>query len=235
METKLFLLLFALVSVRSWPAAAFPVWLDGPPNSGTNTITLAPGWSLIANPLFHLRGTTLRDAIPDNTVGELFKQAPRGTVLLKFDNATQRFTRKNVFQHGRWSNPSETLAPGEGAFLFNPMRRPLAISFTGNWWSGTVSIPAGLSLISSPGPGAINFAPPPPETMPPGPFARNGVNFNPEEGDVVYTCDHASGRFQSHRFNNGGWDVLPSVLVGEACFVYTTNPRLIQYTGPWPR
>src|SRR6266516_618949 len=118
MNAKPLLLLFALISLMTWLAAAQPVWLDGPPNLATNTMTLPPGWSLIANPLFHLRGTTLRDAIPDNTVGELVKQAPRGTVLLKFDNATQRFTRKNVFQRG-------TLAPGEGAFLFNPTRGPL--------------------------------------------------------------------------------------------------------------
>src|SRR6266511_117306 len=147
MNAKPLLLLFALVSVITWPAGAQPVWLDGPPNLATNMLTLPPGWSLIANPLFHLRGTTLRDAIPDNTVGELFKQAPRGTTILKFDNATHRFTRKNVFQHGRWSNPHETLAPGEGAFLFNPTHGPLAVSFTGNWWYGAFSLTAGLSLI----------------------------------------------------------------------------------------
>ena len=62
MKTKPLLLLFALLSAMTWPAAAQPVWLDGPPNLATNTLTLPSGWSLIANPFFHLRGTTLRDA-----------------------------------------------------------------------------------------------------------------------------------------------------------------------------
>src|SRR5439155_8655155 len=202
MNAKPLLLLIALITLMTWLAAAQPVWLDGPPNLATNTLTLPPGWSLIANPLFHLRGTTLRDAIPDNTVGELVKQAPRGTVLLEFDNATQRFTRKNVFQRGRWSNPQETLAPGEGAFLFNPTRGPLAVSFTGNWWYGALSVSAGLSLISSPGPGTIDFAPPVPPQTPTGPFAGAGVIFNPQEGDVVYTFNKATGSFQDHRFHN---------------------------------
>ena len=234
MNAKPLLLLFALVSVITWLAAAQPVWLDGPPNLATNTMTLPPGWSLIANPLFHLRGTTFRDAIPDNTVGELFKQAPRGTTILKFDNATQRFTRKNVFQRGRWSNPHETLAPGEGAFLFNPTSKTLALTFTDNWWYGAVSVPVGLSLISSPGPCTINFAPPVPPQTPTGPFAGAGVSFNPQEGDVVYTFDKATGSFQGHLFDIGAWDVLPTVPVGEAAFVHTTKPRVIQYIGPRP-
>ena len=47
MNAKPLLLLFALVSVITWLAAAQPVWLDGPPNLATNTLTLPPGWSLI--------------------------------------------------------------------------------------------------------------------------------------------------------------------------------------------
>src|SRR5437879_2090017 len=122
METKQRLSLFALVSAMTWLVAAQPANLNGPAKLVTNTVTLPPGWSLVANPLFHLRGTTLRDAVPDHTVGELFRQMPPGTVLLKFDNTTQRFDRKAAFRHGCWSNPRETLAPGEGAFLFNPTR-----------------------------------------------------------------------------------------------------------------
>ncbi|PYJ80631.1 MAG: hypothetical protein DME22_23780 [Verrucomicrobia bacterium] len=253
MGTNQRLSLFALVSAMTWPAAAQPANLNGPPNLVTNTVTLPPGWSLAANPLFHLRGTTLRDAVPDNTVAELFKQMPPGTVLLKFDNATQRFDRKTAFRHGRWSNPHETLAPGEGAFLFNPTRKPLAVAFTGNWWYGAVSIPVGLSLISSPGPGTIDFMPPappqtppfggpvviygepgPPAVPPPVPFARSGVNFDPQEGDVVYTFDNASGRFHSHTFQNGAWDAPLVVGVGDACFVHTTKPRTLQSTVPRP-
>jgi hypothetical protein len=62
-------------------APAVPVFLDGPANWITNVVSLPPGWSLIANPYHHNRGTTLRDAVPDDTVGELFKRVPQGTLL----------------------------------------------------------------------------------------------------------------------------------------------------------
>jgi len=234
MKTKSLFASLVFIITGAGSAAGFPVWLDGPANLATNTMTLPPGWSLIANPLFHLRGTTLRDAVPDNTVGELFKQMPQGALLLRFDNDTHRFSRKNVLRHGRWSDPRQMLAPGEGAFLFNPTRGPLAVSFTGNWWYGALSVPAGLSLIGSPGPGTIDFALPVPPQTPTGPFAGAGVSFNPQEGDVVYTFDKANGSFQDHRFHNGAWDVLPTVRVGEAAFVHTTKPRVIQYIGPRP-
>jgi hypothetical protein len=69
---------------------AQPVFLGGPANSATNTVTFAPGWSLIANPLFHNRGEYVSNSVPDNTVAELFAKVPDGTVLLKFDNATNK-------------------------------------------------------------------------------------------------------------------------------------------------
>ena len=95
-------------------------------------------------------------------------------------------------------------------------------------------MPAGLSLISSPGPGTIDFAPPVLPQTPTGPFAGAGVSFSPQEGDVVYTFNKATGNFQDHRFHNGEWNVLPVVRVGEASFVHTTKPRVIQYSGRRP-
>lgn len=139
--------------------------LSGSANAFTNLITVPPGWSLIANPLFHSRSATLADAVPDNSVAELLKRVPHGTQLLKFDNATGRYSH-NHFLRGRWTNPRQTLAPGEGAFIFNPNRKPFTVAFSGNCaYGGAVNLPAGLSLISAPDCGGINFAPliwPPP-------------------------------------------------------------------------
>jgi hypothetical protein len=57
--------------------------------------------------------------------------------------------------------------PGEGAWIFNPTRKPFTVNFTGNcWYGGSVEVPVGRSLISSPDCGGINFAPliwPPPQ------------------------------------------------------------------------
>jgi len=257
MKIKFILALLVLTGVTALPVKAQPSSMNGPANPVTNTIAFPPGWSLMANPLFHYRGVTAADAVPNNSVSELFPQMPNGAVLLKFDNTAQQFTRRNVFHHGRWSNPDETLAPSEGAFLFNPERRALDIVFTGNWGYGAVSIPAGLSLISSPGPGTINFATSPPSppvgglpgpvlmgriitattnsaTVPPFPPAWSGINFNPQEGDVVYTFDSAAGRFQRHTFRHGAWNSLPVIGIGQSCFVFTSHPRIIQYAGTRP-
>ena len=254
MKIKFILALLALTGATVLPVKAQPSSMNDPANPVTNTIAFPPGWSLMANPLFHYRGVTASDAVPDNSVAELFPHMPNGAVLLKFDNTTQQFTRRNVFWRGRWSNPNETLTPGEGAFLFNPARRALDIAFTGNLGYGSVSIPAGISLISSPGPGTISFTPLPPigifpqltpfgpiaiastnvPTVPIIPLPPSGINFNLQEGDVVYTFDSAAGRFQRHTFRNGAWNSLPFVGIGEPCFVFTSHPRIIQYAGTRP-
>jgi len=231
MRTKRLLFLLALFSVPVLPVAAQPVSPNDPANRETNTIALASGWSLIANPLYHNRGTTQANAVPDNTVGELFKQVPSGTALLKFDN--DEFSPRNVFHHGRWSNPQEALAPGEGAFIFVPGHHAFVVSFTGNChFSGAVAVPVGLSVISSPDCGTINFAP---LILPPVPRAGwDNLSFDPREGDVVYTFDNAAQRFERHVFHNGAWDSLPVVGVGQACFVHTLQPRTIRYTESPP-
>ena len=131
MKPKPVIALLAAFSGMVSLLVAQPVFLGGPANPATNTVALPPGWSLIANPLFHSRGEFVSNAVPDNTVGELFSRVPNGTVLLKFDNATQQFDRRNVFRRGRWSNPDQTLVPGEGAWLFNPTRKSLRVVFTG--------------------------------------------------------------------------------------------------------
>lgn len=225
-----------------WAASvqAVPVFSDDPANAITNTITFPPGWSLIANPFNHNRGTTVLDAVLDNTVGELFKAAPQGTLLFKFDNSTQSFS-ENRFRGRRWSKPAETLAPGEGAWLFNPTRSPLTVTFTGNCqYAGSVEVPTGWSLISSPECGTINFAhlvwPPPAgcgviPCAPFPPFGWDSLSFNPQEDDVVYTFDRSTQRFQTHTFHNGTWDAIPVVGLAESCLVHTTHPRVIRYLG----
>ncbi len=230
---KIKLILVSLVLFSAVCAVAQPFGWNSPANPVTVPITLPPRWSLIANPLYHNRGSTLADAVPDNTVGEVLKVVPNGTHLLKFDHATQEFLPRNVFHAGHWSDPQQTLAPGEGAFIFIPGHRPAIVTFTGNChYGGSVFVPAGISLISSPDCGTINFAPLVPPPIPR--FGWDSLSFDPQEGDVVYSFDNTEQRFQIHTFRNGAWDSLPRIGVAESCFVQTTQPRLIRYTGPVP-
>jgi hypothetical protein len=233
---------------------AVPVFPTDPANSLTNAVTIPPGWSLIANPYYHNRGATVADAVPDNTVGKVLKSVPQGTRLLKYDNATGRFS-ENRFHGKKWSHPDQTLTPGEGAFIYNPGRRAFTLAFTGNClYGGSVLVPAGFSLISSPDCGIINFKPlvwPPPEgCFGPGPigstnlvpvpcppippFGWDSLSFNPQEGDVVYTFDNATREFETHTFHNGAWDRVPVVRTAQACLVSTAYSRVICWIGLRP-
>lgn len=90
-------------------------------------ITLAPGDNLIANPLDHGSNTlneVLSQGVPDGAV--LNKMSPGDGALI---SATFRIGLGwlDLNQH-----PSPlTLAPGEGAFLRNPLCAPVAITLTG--------------------------------------------------------------------------------------------------------
>jgi hypothetical protein len=202
-------------------------------------MSVPPGFSLIANPYYHNRGTKVVDAVPDNSVGEILKAVPEGTLLFKFDNATGRFS-ENRFRGKGWSHPDQTLSPGEGAFIFIPHKKTVAIAFSGNCgYGGSVQVPAGLSLISSPDCGTINFAPliwsePGCPDCPP-PYGWDSLSFSPQEGDVVYTFDSAADRFKTHTFRNGAWDEIPVVSAAQSCFVLTSTPRVIRWAGGVPQ
>ena len=240
-----------------YSGSALPVCLFCPPNHSSYTVTVQPGWSLIAVPLFHFRGSTQVSAVLDNSVEELFKSVPTGTRLSKFENGTQQFS-ENIFHGNHWTNPTQTLLPGEGVFIFNPKRESFSVTVSGDCAYGAVVLPTGLSIISSPSCGTINFAPLVWPTnadctfieatlgangvisnnivtgpCPPG-QGWDSLSFNPQEGDEVYTFDNASQSLETHLFHNGIWDTLPVVQEGEAFFARTTLSRWIAYTGPVP-
>ncbi len=220
-----------LYAIGLGPVFGYPVfWNDPavsrtmPANSSSFSKTIPPGFSLISNPLFHNRGVNMAHAVSDNTVGEVLKPVPEGTVLCKFNHDTQQYSQ-NVFSGGHWANPRQTLLPGEGAFILNPSQRSFVIVFNGNWrYGGSAFIPAGISLMSSPEWRPIDFGPVlilvPPDFLP---------TFFPHDGDVVCTFDPAYGRLRAHHFQHGTWDSVPVVGVGEAFFVITAYPRFVNF------
>jgi len=172
------------------------------------------------------------NAVVDDRVATLFSRVPSGTRLCKFDDTTGRFT-ENVFRRKHWTEPNETLSPGEGALIFNPKAQALEVTITGVCNFDGMVVPRGLSLISSPACVNINFAP---LVLPPVPVGVGWDNlaFNPQEGDEVYTFNNASQSYQIHYFHNGSWDNQPFVGEGESCFVRTLVSRQIAWTAPRP-
>ena len=172
---------------------------------GYVTLTIQPRFSLIANPL----------VARTNSVEVLFAGVPDGTSIYKFSSG--KYT-VNGLEFGEWSNPSQTLVPGEGAFLWHAGPGPISVIFTGEVASGyrTNTLPAGLSIAS-------NFLP-----VPGMPYKEIGLIFG--EGDVIYRFDNSLQRFFVHGYELGTWSREPYVIIGEAFFLNLPSPRTL---CPW--
>lgn len=174
---------------------------------GYVSITLPPGFSMIANPL---------DA-PTNTVGKVLKDWPEGTTLNKFDTQLFRLV-ENAVRFSQWTNPSEILMPGEGAIFFNPTSDYRSVCFTGEVRQKdlSIAIASGFSMRSSPLPQ-------------PGSLVED-LEFPVANGDVVHLFDRDKQQYVLHPFENGNWTAgTPMVSVGEAFWVAKTEP------GTWTR
>jgi hypothetical protein len=174
--------------------------------TGYATVTLPPGFSMIANPL---EG-------PKNTVGEMFKGWPDGTTLNKFDTRFFRLAENEV-KLGKWVNPIEKLIPGEGAIFFNPTSDYKSHSFVGQIMQGNHSmpIPSGFSIRSS---------------LVPHPGSLDELKFPIADGDVIHLFDRDRQQYILHPYEQGKWsDGAPIVSVGESFWVAKTA------AGNWSR
>jgi hypothetical protein len=173
---------------------------------GYASITLPPGFSMIANP-FDTHAT----------ISDLIRDWPDGTTLNRFDTRLFKLA-ENTFERGKWSNPNERLLPGEGAIFFNPTADYKALSFVGEVMQGNLSvpIPSGFSIRSSlvPQPGQI----------------VEDLGFPIANGDVIHLFDRERQKYMLHPFEEGKWTAgAPVVSVGEAFWVAKTDQ------GNWTR
>ena len=170
---------------------------------GYATVTLPPGFSMIANPLNRT----------DNSVAELFKGMPDGTSLSRFDTRFSRLTENNL-KGGKWTNPTEKLVPGEGAIFFNPTSDYKTVNFVGEVKQGTFStpIPAGFSIRSSllPQPGGLH----------------TDLGFPASEGDVIHLFDRDSQKYLLYPYDAALWSSNPPLVsVGESFWIAKKLPK----------
>ncbi len=168
---------------------------------GYASVTLPPGFSMIANPLIGA----------SNTVAEIFQGWPDGTTLNKFDTRFFRLA-ENAVKLGKWINPGEKLSPGEGAIFFNPTNDYKYLSFVGEVNQGNVSmpIPSGFSIRSALVPQAGNL---------------EDMGFPIGEGAVVHLFDRDRQKYVLHPCEGGKWnDGPPLVSVGESFWIAKTEP-----------
>jgi len=164
---------------------------------GYASVTLAPGFTMIGNPLMGGR----------DSVHELLKEMPDGTSISKFDSRQNRL-RENAFDHGQWNEPSDRIAFGEGAIVFNPSSDYKTLSFVGEVKVEglTVPIPAGFSIQTSayPQPGSLH-----PE-----------LNFPIGEGDVIHLFDRDQQKYVLYPHDGVAWQAgTPVIGVAESFWV----------------
>jgi len=162
--------------------------------------SIPAGFSLIAN---HLNNS------PDNRVISLFPTPPEGTVVFKFNPATDLFTNAR-FVDGAWENDlTITLGPGEGAFINAPTA--FTQTFVGEVaLSSSVNVADGFSIASSALPQSLPISQAPPA----------GLAFPVGAGDQIFRFNPATDLYTMHRFVDGEWEGgEPVPAIGESFWI----------------
>ncbi|MHB8523875.1 MAG: hypothetical protein ACYDH9_24390 [Limisphaerales bacterium] len=157
----------------------------------------------------------------DNTIGSFLGDGlVDGTAIFKYDSASGTFA-DSVYFEGAWSDPTLTLAPGEGAFFYNPTNVFLQWGYFGTVDEGqrTNAIPAGLSIRSS--------------MVPRGGRLQTDLKFPAAEGDIIYRFS-TNGTYLIYTYDLGSWTAQPVVSADESFWVWkTTATNWVQtYTFP---
>jgi hypothetical protein len=167
---------------------------------GYVTLTIPPGFSMIANPL---NGSS-------TTVPSLLGSPPIGTQVYKFDAVAQGYTTVSYIGFWNPSGPANamTLVPGEGIFIRNPASTNFTVTFVGSVPTGNLvnSVPSGYSILSS--------------QVPQAGLLQTDLSFPAAVGDRVYLFDNVTGystRTYLGSFWTGG---EPQVAVGQSFFSF---------------
>jgi len=174
---------------------------------GYVNVTCPRGFSIIANPLNAVTNT-LSALIPNPTdQTTVYEWANNNYSIATFyaDSPTS----------GSWDNDL-VLAPGIGAWIYNPGAAPFTITFVGEVTQGTnnVNLGSGYSLVSS--------------IVPQGGALDSLLGYVPSDQDTVYQYQNGNfviGTYYADSPTTGSWDNIPTPAVGEGFWIYTTKPK----------
>jgi len=169
---------------------------------GFVNVVLAPGYSLVANPLDS--GT--------NTFASLFGSVPNGSAIFKFDPVQGQFVGGTI-SRGSWGvNAALTLNPGEGFFFKNPTANPITNTFVGNVMQGTLTTPlvSGFTLVGS--------------QVPQQGLVSTDLGLPVANGDSVYKFNAGTQSYDLYQIVRGNWssaggNTEPTITVGEGFFI----------------
>jgi hypothetical protein len=173
---------------------------------GYYRLSLCNGFSLIANQL---------DAPGGNSVTNVFRSPPAGTVIYKYDPAGGGYVSIS-FLGGAWEGDDleMTLHPGEGVWVNG---RQFTQTFLGGVRSvASVPLRSGFSIIS--------YSLPRSGTL----ESLGGLGFPAGNGDEIYQFDCSSGGYRANWFLDCCWEgdeahSPPSAALGEAFWINRTG------------
>jgi len=168
--------------------------------------SIPAGFSMIANQL---------NNSPDNRIASLFPAPADQTRIYKFNPASGGFIIAE-YADGEWSAPglTETLSPGEGAYIFAPAA--FTHTFVGEvMLTSSVNLPAGFSMIGSTLPQSLPLTGTPPA----------GLGYPIGDGDRIYRFNPATGGFLIAEFADGEWSTgaPPTPNIGEAFYAFNNG------------
>jgi hypothetical protein len=201
MRTKTLLFAIALSAVATVSSLAQSTNVFSVNAVGYVNVVVPPGFSLFANPL----NST------NNTVASLIPVAPLGTTIYKFDNASSSYSINAMGFGGNWGNPTQTLAPGDGAFIRNGQSTNLTFTFVGEVLQGlqTNQVLSGFSIRSSVWPASGKVS--------------TDLGLPIRVGDVVYTFDTTNQTYVINAVGFGGtFTTEPVISVGQSFFMNKT-------------
>lgn len=191
----------ALDTLRFFRAAAgdtAPIYSENVVGHVSLTVP-AGGGALVANPLLGA----------DPTIGALLPQVSNGVSLFKVGGSG--YTANNFL--AGWSEPGQTLPPGEGAWLVNPTPLPLTLRFKGDVPQGRLvnHLPTGLVLCGSIAPRVGGL--------------RSALGFPVQDGDFLFLFSPSSGAFEVSSYHFGEWLPREPVLgLGQAFWAARPGP-----------
>jgi hypothetical protein len=163
-----------------------------------NQVSNPNGFSLITNPL----NTT------NNTVASILKTPRLGMILYKFSGG---LFQANSYDGAVWSSPSDSLNPGEGAFLFVPAGNAYTNTYVGEVLQGSLTnaVPQGFSILGS--------------KVPQAGLVQTDLGFPSSLGSIVYKW---TGFFNAFSYDGATWSPSqPSVNVGEGFFSFSPSAK----------
>jgi hypothetical protein len=165
----------------------------------------------VMDPGFHMINTPLNTT--NNSVANLFAGPPLFTVIYKFTGGS--FAAPNVFGFGGWGDPTQTLDPGQGAFISVPAGPNYTNTYVGEVLQGSLTntlIP-GFNMVGSKVPQAGGL--------------QTDLGEVPGLFDIVYQFSDATHNYLAPNVNGfGGWGGGdPQIAVAEGFWYYNANAQ----------